>query len=120
MASGLTVPFAYTQLLRMETRNALRLAIFRGDLTNSDADMILDMIDADVRSGALNACSLPWVEVFAEAEKLGRLHTAELGTRSLDILHVAAAVVLGASLFLTFDKRQGELARKAGLEVKPR
>ena len=35
----------------------------------------------------------------------------------MDILHVACAVEIGASAFLTFDKRQAELARFAGLEV---
>lgn len=43
---------------------------------------------------------------------------ADTGTRSLDILHVATALVLGCQTFHTFDTRQGKLARAAGLKVK--
>jgi hypothetical protein len=39
--------------------------------------------------------------------------------RSLDILHVAIALELGATLFLTFDHAQKRLAQAAGLKVRP-
>ncbi len=41
--------------------------------------------------------------------------TSDLGTRTLDILHLAAAMVLGADSFQTFDDRQRKLAKFAGL-----
>jgi len=37
----------------------------------------------------------------------------------MDVPHVAAARTLGVKDFLAFDSRQGTLARKAGLKVKP-
>lgn len=52
-----------------------------------------------------------------EAERLSAQHSERLGTRSLDILHVAFAVVLGAREFLSFDQRQAALAAAAGLTV---
>jgi predicted nucleic acid-binding protein len=55
--------------------------------------------------------------ISTEAERLSAGFTARIGTRSLDILHVANALVLGATSFLTFDKRQAELAKSAGLKV---
>jgi hypothetical protein len=39
--------------------------------------------------------------------------TSGLGTRTLDILHLAAAIVLGADSFQTFDDRQKKLANFA-------
>jgi len=51
-----------------------------------------------------------------EAERLSALHSETLGTRSLDVLHVASALVLGRNEFLTFDNRQGALARAGGTE----
>ena len=36
-----------------------------------------------------------------------------------DLLHVALALTLGATEFLTFDARQATLAKAAGLKVKP-
>jgi len=45
---------------------------------------------------------------------LGR-EMPQLGRRTLDLLHVACALEIGASAFLTFDKRQASLAKRAGL-----
>lgn len=47
------------------------------------------------------------------------MDAAILGCRTLDIIHVAAALVLGTKEFVTFDGRQGALAKQAGLTVKP-
>jgi hypothetical protein len=38
---------------------------------------------------------------------------------SQDIIHVAAALVLVAKEFITFDARQGALAKRVGLTVRP-
>jgi predicted nucleic acid-binding protein len=53
----------------------------------------------------------------AATERLSARYSEKLGTRSLDILHVAGAVVLGATSFLTFDRRQATLARASGLKA---
>ncbi len=44
---------------------------------------------------------------------------AYFDSRTLDIMHVAMALVIGAKEFVTFDGRQGALAKQAGLTVKP-
>ena len=54
----------------------------------------------------------------AEHPGLSADHSATLGCRMLDIIHVAAALVLGAKEFVTSDTRQGALAKQAGLTVK--
>jgi predicted nucleic acid-binding protein len=56
-------------------------------------------------------------DVFSHALRLVQKWTAKLGTRSLDIMHVAVAVALSSDTFLTFDERQGKLARAARLAV---
>ena len=40
-----------------------------------------------------------------------------MGARSLDVLHVAAAVTTQSEQFGSLDQRQKVLARKAGLKV---
>lgn len=112
-------PFAYTPLLRLEARNAIRLAHFRKELTVSECRRVIEAIEADVLNSALAQTPVPWPEVFAEAETLSAGHTGTLGMRAFDILHVAAAVTLGAKAFYTFDVRQKALAKKAGLKVLP-
>jgi predicted nucleic acid-binding protein len=109
----------FSSLQRFELRNALRLSVFRGDMAEDEYQRLLDQIEADAKTGALAETALPWAEVFANAEILSAAHTSKTGTRALDILHVAAAAVLGAKIFYTFDARQKALAAKAGMKVKP-
>jgi predicted nucleic acid-binding protein len=112
-------PFAFTPLQRHELRNAFRLAVFRRDMTAEQCQALLETVEADTKTGALVETPVSWAEVYAEAEALGAGHTERLGTRALDVLHVAAASALGATDFFTFDSRQKALALKAGMKVKP-
>ncbi|MGA9564286.1 MAG: PIN domain-containing protein [Candidatus Korobacteraceae bacterium] len=51
------------------------------------------------------------------AVELARQHVARLGCRTLDTLHVACALELGATKFWTFDQRQERLAKAVGLST---
>jgi len=48
---------------------------------------------------------------------LGRRYGPQLGTRTVDTLHVACALELKAERFWTFDERQAKLARARGLKI---
>jgi predicted nucleic acid-binding protein len=112
-----TDPLAFTWLHQLEFRNALRLRVFRKEITIKQRDASLNLLLADLAGGIFEHASPPHPEVMMEAERLSALHSEKIGTRSLDILHVAAALVLGARIFLTFDKRQASLAKAAGLKI---
>lgn len=58
-------------------------------------------------------------EVFRRAEVLSQAHTSATKCRSLDLLHVAAALEIGCREFASFDVRQRAIARKTGLKVLP-
>lgn len=111
------LPLAFTWLHQLEYRNALRLRVFRREITARQRDASLNMMLADLAGGVLAAASPGLSETMTEAERLSAVHSERLGTRSLDVLHVAAAVVLGLGEFLTFDRRQATLARGAGLKA---
>jgi hypothetical protein len=50
---------------------------------------------------------------------LTQKHTARSGTRSLDLIHIASALEMGATDFLSFDYRQRDAAQAEGLQVFP-
>jgi predicted nucleic acid-binding protein len=54
--------------------------------------------------------SLDLPAVFGVASELSRKHTTAIGNRAYDILQVAAAAVLNAGEFLSFDEKQRKLA----------
>jgi predicted nucleic acid-binding protein len=115
----LQTPLLWTLFQRYEVRNAIRLQVFRKDLRQHEATEVLHEIEQDLQAGFLRAAPLVWAVVLEQAEKLSAKFTTDLGTRGLDILHVAAALALDAQAFFTFDARQKTLAAKAGLKVKP-
>lgn len=113
----LSLPLPIIWLHQLEFRNALRLRVFRKEITVTERDASLNAFLADLASGVLEVTAPPLAEILTEAERLSALHSETLGTRSLDILHVSTALVLGQAAFLTFDQRQTALAKAAGLKV---
>lgn len=107
----------FTRLHRIEFRNALGLAVFQQRLTRAEAQAAWQDMEQDLASGLLVPAGEMWTQIADEAERLAELHTPTVGSRSLDILHVAAALALGATAFVTFDERQSRLARIAGLGI---
>lgn len=114
---GHAAALAFTPWQRCELRNAIRLALWRGNCDAATANRALDKMAADLATGNLIETPLVWPDVLQVADLLGEMHTAALGVRSLNLLHVAAAVTLRAKKFLTCDVRQLALARAAGLRV---
>jgi predicted nucleic acid-binding protein len=109
----------FTALHRLEIKTALKLAVFRGRRTPLEAADSLGQMSVDVRARKLRRTRLDWEPVFRTAARMGWAHSAQLGVRSFDALHVAAAVALGTRDFLSFDARQRSLAQAVGLVVLP-
>jgi hypothetical protein len=93
--------------------------VVRKEITSAECQSVLAAIEADIKTAALVETPVAWAEVYAEAEVLSAAHTAKLGIRASDVLHVAAAAALGVRDFYTFDARQKALAVKAGMKVTP-
>lgn len=74
-------------------------------------------IDADLSTGNFSETPLIWPEVLRIADELSEKHTSALGVRTLDLLHVSAAISLKAKAFLTYDSRQLALACASGLRA---
>ena len=119
IAAANHAPLIITPLQAFELRNALRLAVFRGDISEAEQRRLNGLIETDAKAGSLVETTVSWAEVFACAEALSAAHTTAIGTRGFDIMHVATAFAVGAREFFTFDSRQKALAMKAGLKVRP-
>ncbi len=102
---------------RAEVTNAICLAAFRGELNESECTEALAELEADFEAWHLVQTDLLWRAALQRAAVLSRTHTAILGTRAADVLHVACALELKLKHFLTFDERQRKLAVAAGLKI---
>lgn len=110
--------FILTPLGETEFTSAVELCVFRKQWTRQEARAALGVFQHDQRAGVFQVEALG-EEVWNEALTLSRRHTATLGVRTLDLLHVAAVKILKPDAFYTFDQRQRKLAKAEHLRVAP-
>jgi predicted nucleic acid-binding protein len=113
---SLRFPLVLTPLGELEFANSLALRVFREEMTAAQAASVLAHFKQDIAAGILRLGPFP-LAVFEQATHLSQKYSAHLGTRTLDLLHVTAALSLGARRFYTFDRKQARLARLLGLRV---
>jgi len=118
-ASGSAHPICLTSFSKAETEHALRMFAFRKQIALDEMTQCLLLFEEDQGSGIYHLLIIGNEELFNKASQLSKRYGLELGVRFLDVVHVAAAVLAKANIFLTFDARQAKLAKAAGLQVKP-
>jgi predicted nucleic acid-binding protein len=109
------IPF--TQLHQLEVLNAFELLVGRRVITRDECHAILEQLHEDLDAQRLMVRPLDLNLVFARAGELSKRHTATCLTRSLDLLHVAAAHVASCTTFVSADDRQLTAAKLSGLSV---
>lgn len=111
------VAVAYTRLIEIETVNTLHAKRFRKEITPSQLKHCLALIEELLAEGRFFRPSLSLDEVAMETLRELPANTAATGCRTLDMMHVASAKVLGWREFVASDQRQLRAAAKAGLKV---
>ncbi len=109
-------PLPVWEILEMELHNAIQLKVFRDELTESEATRQQSLFQQRKTRGFYFVPEISRAELMAEFRRLSA-HTPHLGCRTMDILHVACGCLLKPDRFLSFDTRQNELAKAAGLPV---
>jgi predicted nucleic acid-binding protein len=102
---------------RAELVNSIALAVFRKDITKDAGLAAMADLESDLRAGRFHVADLLWRRALDRTAELSQTYTARLGTRTLDVLHVASAAVLGCKTLVTYDRRQAALARAVGLRL---
>ncbi len=118
-AAAMKEPLALIPLSQLEIRNAFNRAVNQGRITLAQRDTYFEIVEGGLESGLFVETPIPGVELHTKARELSDRYTPTLATRSLDLLHVAAAALLGAKVFYSFDERQRKAAAGEGLKVKP-
>ncbi|MBT8364837.1 MAG: type II toxin-antitoxin system VapC family toxin [Deltaproteobacteria bacterium] len=106
-----------TSFHELELINAIQLKQFRTEITPDETRQIMSRFEEHEIRGIYYRPQLAWSAIFIHAIDLSKKHSASIGSRSLDILHVASAVSINAERFLTLDDRQTRLATLAGLKI---
>jgi predicted nucleic acid-binding protein len=109
-------PVLVSSLVLLESVNAMHLRVFRKERTVRQSADSIQAFEADISADVMRLLPVP-ASGWDVARRLSTEHSATLGTRSLDILHVAITILLRADTFLTFDRNQAALARAEGLQT---
>ena len=112
------LPILLTAFGELELTNAISLRLFRRELTVSKVKAARALVYRDLTDAVLMIKPLT-PSNYERAMQMARRRTPQLGTRTLDILHVASALELNAEMFYTFDHNQARLAKTEGLLVIP-
>jgi len=122
--AGLSGALGVSSLLLLEFRQSVRFQIrlhlndrSKG-FAQTEGQQMLNDLQIDLNAGLISSIPVDWAAVHQRAEAFSSAHTLAAGHRLADILHVATALHLGASEFLTFDANQKTLAEAVGLKVR--
>ncbi len=115
MQASSVQPFV-TTFGELEVVNAMGLRTFRKEVSLAQAQSSLLAFEKDLRDGVFQLRELTDL-ILERANQLSRQTTAKLGTRTADLLHVAAALELDADHLYTFDLPQRKLAQSLRLKL---
>jgi len=113
-----TTPLPVWDALEMEFTNAIWMKVFWKDITADDARRQFDLFADRRKRGQY------FTPEFSRSKLLERFRslaaqTVETGCRTMDVVHVAAALEFEAEMLVSFDERQRRLAEIAGLRCQP-
>jgi len=109
-------PLPVWDLHIIEFHNALKLKVFRGELTGEESRHLSTLFKERKKAGIYYTPELDREEHTNLCLKYTDF-SPKFGCRSLDIMHVAAAVLFQVDQFITFDTRQASLAKEVGLNT---
>jgi len=110
------LPLPIWEIQEAELLNALRLKVFWKEITLDQAETQIALFQKRRKQGFYHFPEILRNDLMKTFRQLSA-ETPRLGCRTMDIFHVACAVQLAATEFLTFDHRQRLLAAHAGLIV---
>ena len=116
LVAAARAPLILSSFCEFEVFNAFSLCVFRKEVSEHEAIGTRRKFNLNIESGAYLLRPLP-ESAFTRAKSLAETITPTIGVRAADLLHIAAAIELGAKSLYTFDQRQHAAAQSAGLKV---
>ena len=110
-------PLPVWHFMELEFLNALRFKVFLDEMMPHDVERLISLYLDRKRNGQYFAPHLDPIAMH-ELSIQRTVRTPVIGCRALDILHVAAARLCDATMFVTADARQATLAEAEGRVVK--
>lgn len=119
IAASFRDPMAFPLLIELELKNSIWRAVGEKRISRGLAARCLAGVDRDLVDGFLQRCGLDAVAHYRKALELSEQYASDHLPRALDVLHIAAALLLSTLELASFDSRQRSLAAAVGLKLLP-
>ena len=116
-----TPPIRLTDWHRVEIANAFQRAVKNARITAEQAALLWQNFTEDVTLGRFEIAQVDHAAVLARTIALTQKYTATIGTRSLDLIHIASALEIGMSDIMRMSKIQRQMwgieGKAPGIEI---
>ncbi len=106
-----------TRLVELEMETALNALAFRGAITSAELKSSIALIAQMTVQGKFVPTGISLDDIAAESLRLSPRIASKTGCRTLDLMHIASALLLGCPEFVSTDQRQLRAAKLAGLKI---
>jgi predicted nucleic acid-binding protein len=113
LIAAANTPLLLSSFCEFEVVNAFSLSVFRKEISERDAMGARRKLEMNIESGAYFMRPLP-ESAFTRAKSLAQKITPSIGVRAADLLHIAAALELGAKSLYTVDQSSTKPHRQRG------
>jgi predicted nucleic acid-binding protein len=110
------LPIPLSLFSELELMSAIQQRLFRKEITHEEVLKSHYYFQKNFNQGVYKRVFFEGQE-YEQALQLVRHNTSSIGCRTLDVLHVASALILNIREFVTCDTRQKLLAQTSGLKV---
>lgn len=111
------IPIPVSPLIELEMETALNAMAFRNHITTTQLAAAKKLLSKLTEEGKFVPVNISLDEIAAESLRLSPVITLKTGCRTLDLMHLATARLLGCKEFVSSDHRQLKAAKVAGLKA---
>lgn len=111
------IPVFLTLLHESEMENALCALLFRKTITSQQLAGSRNLLNKLRMEGKFRRRDVSLDQAARELLKFAPTVTVETGCRTLDLLHICSALIMGADTLVSTDQRQCDAAKYCGLRV---
>jgi predicted nucleic acid-binding protein len=108
-----------SRLVLLEAENTIRSSVFQHAVAQQDSIEALHLLKRALADGVLVRREISSARLYPAAQRICMRHTGPETFGTMDIIHVACAVELGVTHFISFDRSQRKLAAAEGLVACP-
>lgn len=112
---AMQVPFP--PLCELHIRNSIRIKCGSGRFAHDTLERVMKCIDSDISANRLVRVFPDRNALYTRAEELSCRYTENSLCGTHEILHIATALILSCTRFITNNRVQASLARKVNLQV---